>query len=168
MDSYGAAKARLFTREDLASRVINVDDAFGRQLAIDPRGRGRARRHQPRPPVAHAQPPPGFVRAMHVELSTRGIELEFDSSWGTGALTCPLVGDFNVDNLLTVIAVLLDWDLPLEQAIAGADARVHAAPGRMETFGGGRAPLAVVDYAHTPDALRKALARRARALPRAG
>jgi UDP-N-acetylmuramoyl-L-alanyl-D-glutamate--2,6-diaminopimelate ligase len=155
MDSYGAAKARLFTREGLESRVINVDDAFGRQLALDPRGRGRlvvtCRGHQSR--VRESQ---GFVRAMRVELSTSGIELEFDSSWGTGALTCPLVGDFNVDNLLAVIAVLLDWDVPLEQMIH-ALARVHAAPGRMETFGGANAPLAVVDYAHTPDALRKAL-----------
>ena len=155
MENYGATKARLFMREDLASRVINVDDAFGRQLAIDPRGRGRvvvtSRGHQSRTRSAA-----GFVRAMHVTLSVRGIELEFDSSWGTGALVCPLVGDFNVDNLLTVIAVLLDWDLPLEQVLH-ALAGVRAAPGRMETFGGTQAPLAVVDYAHTPDALRKAL-----------
>jgi UDP-N-acetylmuramoyl-L-alanyl-D-glutamate--2,6-diaminopimelate ligase len=155
MESYGATKAQLFSREDLVSRVINVDDAFGRQLAIDPRGRGRvvvtSRGHQ-----SHARSAAGFVRAMHVELSTRGIELEFDSSWGTGAVVCPLVGDFNVDNLLTVIAVLLDWDVTLDQAIA-ALARVRATPGRMETFGGINAPLAVVDYAHTPDALRKAL-----------
>jgi UDP-N-acetylmuramoyl-L-alanyl-D-glutamate--2,6-diaminopimelate ligase len=156
MDSYGAAKSRLFTREDLESRVINVDDAFGRQLAIDPRGCGRlvvtSRGHQSR--VRNSQ---GFVRAMHVELSTRGIELEFDSSWGTGALNCSLVGDFNVDNLLTVIAILLDWQVPLAQVIE-AVSRVRAAPGRMETFGGVHAPLAVVDYAHTPDALQKALA----------
>jgi UDP-N-acetylmuramoyl-L-alanyl-D-glutamate--2,6-diaminopimelate ligase len=155
MDSYGAAKARLFAREGLVSRVINVDDAFGRQLALDPRGRGRvvvtSRGHQSRTRSAA-----GFVRAMQVKLTTRGIELEFDSSWGTGALVCPLVGDFNVDNLLTVIAVLLDWDIALEQAIESL-ARVRAAPGRMETFGGVHAPLAVVDYAHTPDALRKAL-----------
>ncbi len=155
MDSYGAAKARLFTREDLQSRVINVDDAFGRQLAIDPRGRGRlvvtCRGHQSR--VRSTQ---GFVRAMHVELSTRGIELEFDSSWGTGGLHCPLVGDFNVDNLLTVIAILLDWDTPLEQVIS-VISRVQAPPGRMETFGGAQAPLVVVDYAHTPDALQKVL-----------
>jgi UDP-N-acetylmuramoyl-L-alanyl-D-glutamate--2,6-diaminopimelate ligase len=155
MDSYGAAKARLFTRPELASRVINVDDAFGRQLAIDPRGRGRlivtSRGHQ-----SHARAAAGFVRAMHVTLSMHGIELEFDSSWGTGALTCPLVGDFNVENLLTVIAVLLDWDLGLDTVLRVL-AHVHAAPGRMETFGGNHAPLAVVDYAHTPDALRKAL-----------
>ena len=156
MERYGAAKARLFMREDLVSRVINVDDAFGRQLAIDPRGRGRvivtSRGHQ-----SHTRAAAGFVRAMHVTLSVRGIELEFDSSWGTGGLVCPLVGDFNVDNLLTVIAVLLDWDLPLERVLQTL-ARVRAAPGRMETFGGTHAPLAVVDYAHTPDALRKALA----------
>jgi len=155
MDSYGAAKAQLFAREELVSRVINVDDAFGRQLALDPRGRGRvvvtSRGHQSRTRSAA-----GFVRAMQVRLSARGIELEFDSSWGTGGLVCPLVGDFNVDNLLTVIAVLLDWDVALEQVIESL-MRVRAAPGRMETFGGGTAPLAVVDYAHTPDALRKAL-----------
>jgi UDP-N-acetylmuramoyl-L-alanyl-D-glutamate--2,6-diaminopimelate ligase len=155
MENYGATKARFFMREDLASRVINVDDAFGRQLAIDPRGRGRvivtSRGHQ-----SHTRSAAGFVRAMHVTLSVRGIELEFDSSWGTGGIVCPLVGDFNVDNLLTVIAVLLDWDLPLEQVL-GALANVRAAPGRMETFGGTQAPLAIVDYAHTPDALRKAL-----------
>jgi len=155
MESYGAAKTRLFTRPDLKSRVINVDDAFGRQLAIDPRGRGRlivtSRGHQ-----SHTRAAAGFVRAMHVSLSTHGIELEFDSSWGTAALTAPLVGDFNIDNLLTVIAMLLDWDLELEQ-VTRVLAQVHAAPGRMETFGGKNAPLAVVDYAHTPDALRKAL-----------
>jgi UDP-N-acetylmuramoyl-L-alanyl-D-glutamate--2,6-diaminopimelate ligase len=155
MESYAATKARLFRREELESRVINVDDPFGRQLAIDPRGRGRlvvfSRGHQ-----SHTRAADGFVRAMHVDLSPRGIELEFDSSWGSGAVTSPLVGDFNVENLLTVIAMLLDWGLAPER-VTEALGRVHAAPGRMETFGGGRAPLTVVDYAHTPDALKKAL-----------
>ena len=155
MENYGATKARLFTREELASRVINVDDPFGRVLAKDPRGRGRlivtSRGHQ-----SHTRAAAGFVRAMRVELSTRGIELEYDSSWGSGALTSTLIGDFNVDNLLTVIAILLDWELTPEQ-VSHTLARVHAAPGRMETFGGIRAPLVVVDYAHTPDGLRKAL-----------
>jgi UDP-N-acetylmuramoyl-L-alanyl-D-glutamate--2,6-diaminopimelate ligase len=155
MDAYGGAKARLFMRPELVSRVINVDDPFGRQLVIDPRGRGRlvvtTRTHH-----SHLRSAAGFVRAMHVNLSTKGIELEFDSSWGTGALTCPLVGDFNVDNLLTVIAVLLDWEVDLESTIRALNG-VRAAPGRMETFGGAGEPLAVVDYAHSPDALRKSL-----------
>jgi UDP-N-acetylmuramoyl-L-alanyl-D-glutamate--2,6-diaminopimelate ligase len=155
MENYGATKARLFTLESLQSRVVNVDDAFGRQLAMDARGKGRlvvtSRGHQTR-----VRDHDGFVRAMHVSLTSRGIELEFDSSWGAGAITCPLVGDFNVDNLLTVTAILLDWEVPLDQVL-DALARVHAAPGRMQTFGGGHVPLAVVDYAHTPDALQKAL-----------
>jgi UDP-N-acetylmuramoyl-L-alanyl-D-glutamate--2,6-diaminopimelate ligase len=155
MDAYGAAKSRLFTRPELVSRVINVDDAFGRQLALDPRGRGRlvvtTRTHH-----SHMRTVDGFVRAMHVNLSTSGIELEFDSSWGTGAVVCPLVGDFNVENLLTVLAVLLDWEVPLDESIRALHG-VRPTPGRMETFGGDGAPLVVVDYAHTPDALRKAL-----------
>jgi UDP-N-acetylmuramoyl-L-alanyl-D-glutamate--2,6-diaminopimelate ligase len=154
MESYAATKARLF-RGEIESRVINVDDPFGRQLAVDPRGRGRlvvfSRGHQ-----SYTRAADGFVRAMHVRLSPRGIELEFDSSWGSGALSSSLVGDFNVENLLAVIAMLLDWGLEPEQATAALGG-VQAAPGRMQTFGGGRAPLAVVDYAHTPDALRKAL-----------
>jgi UDP-N-acetylmuramoyl-L-alanyl-D-glutamate--2,6-diaminopimelate ligase len=156
MEHYAATKAKLFAREELESRVINVDDAFGRQLALDPRGRGRlivtSRGHQ-----SHARAAAGFVRAMQVELSSQGIELQFDSSWGPGAFTSGLVGDFNVDNLLTVTALLLDWGLTAEQA-SQVLAQVQAAPGRMETFGGGAdLPLVIVDYAHTPDALRKAL-----------
>jgi UDP-N-acetylmuramoyl-L-alanyl-D-glutamate--2,6-diaminopimelate ligase len=155
LENYGAAKAQLFTRPELVSRVINVDDAFGRTLAADPRGRGRlvttSRGHQ-----SHGRSVAAFVRAMHVELSVQGIELEFDSSWGTGAVKCSLVGDFNVDNLLTVVAVLLDWGLGMDAAVK-ALARVKAPPGRMETFGGEHAPCVIVDYAHTPDGLRKAL-----------
>jgi len=68
-----------------------------------------------------------------------------------------LMGEFNVDNALTVLAVLLAWDIPLRDA-AQALSKVRAARGRMEMFGGrGRSPLAIVDYAHTPDALANAL-----------
>jgi len=156
LEAYGATKARLFMREELESRVINVDDAFGRQLALDARGRGRlivtGRGHPPHPRAVA-----GFVRAMHVNLSSRGIELEFDSSWGAGIVRSRLVGDFNVDNLLTVLGVLFDWGLSLD-TVTRVLHDVHAAPGRMQTLGGtAQAPLAIVDYAHTPDALRKAL-----------
>jgi UDP-N-acetylmuramoyl-L-alanyl-D-glutamate--2,6-diaminopimelate ligase len=67
------------------------------------------------------------------------------------------MGEFNVDNSLTVLAVLLAWGVPLAAAVR-ALGRCRAASGRMEMFGGrGLAPLAIVDYAHTPDALEKAL-----------
>ena len=93
--------------------------------------------------------------------------IEVDSSWGTGAAArCRLIGEFNVDNVLTVLAVLLAWDIPLGRRRAARSPGAARASGRMEMFGGARrTPLAIVDYAHTPDALRQGAARRARALP---
>ena len=80
-----------------------------------------------------------------------------ESSWGAGELAVPLIGDFNVDNVLTVLAVLLAWNIPLPQALAALGA-CRPPSGRMEVFGGTDGmPLAIVDYAHTPDGLTKAL-----------
>jgi UDP-N-acetylmuramoyl-L-alanyl-D-glutamate--2,6-diaminopimelate ligase len=157
MEHYGAAKARLFGWPGLSCRIINFDDPFGAQLARAPsaaplilttRRAGRA-----------AALPAGaqFVRATRVQAEPTGLTIEVESSWGAVELPVRLMGEFNVDNALTVLAVLLAWNIPLREA-ARALARVRAARGRMETFGGrGRGPLAIVDYAHTPDALANAL-----------
>jgi UDP-N-acetylmuramoyl-L-alanyl-D-glutamate--2,6-diaminopimelate ligase len=67
-----------------------------------------------------------------------------------------LVGDFNADNLLSVLGALLALDTPPAAALA-ALRQVAAPPGRMQAIGGAGQPLALVDYAHTPDALAKAL-----------
>jgi UDP-N-acetylmuramoyl-L-alanyl-D-glutamate--2,6-diaminopimelate ligase len=155
MQAYGAAKARLLEWPGLAHRIINVDDAFGAQLAAQPSAAqlivtSRAR-EAVRPPGAR------FVRATRVQGEPIGLNIEVDSSWGSRALQMRLVGEFNVDNVLTVLAVLLAWDIPLSEAAAALE-RCRAARGRMEMFGGrGRSPLAIVDYAHTPDALANAL-----------
>jgi UDP-N-acetylmuramoyl-L-alanyl-D-glutamate--2,6-diaminopimelate ligase len=66
------------------------------------------------------------------------------------------LGDYNVANLLCVIAGLRSLGVPLQDAVQ-ACAGLQPVPGRMDCLGGDRAPLAVVDYAHTPDALEKAL-----------
>lgn len=155
MEAYAEAKARLFAWPGLAVRVIHVDDELGARLAgqvsaarlvittrsATPAGPADARR----------------VRAARVEAAVSGLLIDVESSWGEARLEVPLVGDFNADNALTVLAVLLAWDIPLAQAAAALES-CRAAPGRMEAFGGrGGAPLAIVDYAHTPDALAKAL-----------
>jgi UDP-N-acetylmuramoyl-L-alanyl-D-glutamate--2,6-diaminopimelate ligase len=67
------------------------------------------------------------------------------------------IGAFNVDNLLAVLAALLGWHVPLARAIAALE-ECGPPPGRMETLSVAGRPLAIVDYAHTPDALEKALA----------
>jgi UDP-N-acetylmuramoyl-L-alanyl-D-glutamate--2,6-diaminopimelate ligase len=156
MAAYGAAKARLFTAAGLSCRIINVDDPFGAELAAAA-GAGRliitARTQAAAAVPAGAQ----FVHARRVRAEPAGLVVEVASSWGAAELPLRLLGEFNADNALTVLAVLLAWDLSLADAVQ-ALSRCRAASGRMELFGGrGRSPLAIVDYAHTPDALAKAL-----------
>jgi UDP-N-acetylmuramoyl-L-alanyl-D-glutamate--2,6-diaminopimelate ligase len=157
MEAYGAAKARLFTWPSLVNRVINVDDAFGLHLATQVSPARLVFTTQkgtvPVSSLRHAE----FVRAVRVIPDPAGLLIGVDTSWGPGELTVRLIGDFNVDNVLTVLAVLLAWDIPLAQALRALE-QCRAASGRMEMFGGrGLTPLAIVDYAHTPDALAKAL-----------
>jgi UDP-N-acetylmuramoyl-L-alanyl-D-glutamate--2,6-diaminopimelate ligase len=156
MSAYAEAKARLFAWPGLALRVINVDDEFGARLA------GQLSAAQlvitTRSGGAPVVPPEArYVRAARVEAAVSGLIIDVESSWGAVQLNVPLVGEFNADNALTVLATLLAWDIPLAEAVAALET-CRAAPGRMEAFGGrGGAPLAIVDYAHTPDALAKAL-----------
>ena len=156
MAAYAAAKARLFAWPGLGVRVINIDDEFGARLAAQPSSAQlvitmRTGATPTAPPGAKA------VRAVHVEAAVSGLRLEVESSWGAASLDMALIGEFNADNALTVLAVLLAWDIPLAEAVAALES-CRAAPGRMEAFGGhGAAPLVIVDYAHTPDALAKAL-----------
>ena len=157
MEAYGAAKARLFGAPGLAHRVINVDDPFGERLARE--ASGARLTVTTRAAGAAAQLPGGvqFVRAARITPDPGGLLIEVESSFGAVQLPVRLMGEFNVDNALTVLAVLLAWNIPLKDA-AHALSLSRAASGRMEMFGGrGRTPLAIVDYAHTPDALAKAL-----------
>jgi UDP-N-acetylmuramoyl-L-alanyl-D-glutamate--2,6-diaminopimelate ligase len=157
MEAYGAAKARLFTWPSLVNRVINVDDSFGQQLAAQLSPARLVFTTQkgavPVSALRHSE----FVRAIRVTPDPAGLAIGVDTSWGSGELTVRLIGEFNVDNVLTVLAVLLAWDVPFAMAMRGLE-QCRAASGRMEMFGGrGLTPLAIVDYAHTPDALAKAL-----------
>ena len=155
MEAYGAAKARLFAWPSLVNRVINVDDPFGLALASQPSQARLVITSQKGPvsAVRHAE----HVRAIRVTPDPNGLVIGVDTSWGSAELTVRLIGEFNVDNVLTVLAVLLAWNVPLAQAIKALE-QCRAASGRMEMFGGrGQTPLAIVDYAHTPDALAKAL-----------
>ncbi|MGA8706083.1 MAG: UDP-N-acetylmuramoyl-L-alanyl-D-glutamate--2,6-diaminopimelate ligase [Steroidobacteraceae bacterium] len=159
MAAYGAAKARLFQWPTLKARVINVDDPFGVELAqAAQRSGGSAQlfltsQHPSEWLVSGAD----YVCASAVHRRAAGLELEIDSSRGAARLPSRLIGDFNVDNLLTVLAVLLAWELPLQRACE-ALSRCSPPPGRLQREGGDARPLALIDYAHTPDALAKALA----------
>jgi UDP-N-acetylmuramoyl-L-alanyl-D-glutamate--2,6-diaminopimelate ligase len=153
MARYAAAKARLFSWPSLAVRVINIDDPLGQELALQKQA-GRLIVTTRKPVMPPRLDAASFVRAHAVRARSSGLTLDIESSWGACRLDVPLLGDFNADNVLTVLAVLLSWEVGLA---AACDALAHAAapPGRMELFGAG--PLALVDFAHTPDALAQAL-----------
>jgi UDP-N-acetylmuramoyl-L-alanyl-D-glutamate--2,6-diaminopimelate ligase len=155
MGRYADAKARLFEWPRLQVRVFNIDDPQGRELAQrmrDHDGLWVTSRQRAAAP-ARAR----FVCAQELRAGADGLELQIASSAGAAQLRSPLLGEFNADNLLTVLALLLGLGIELSAACA-ALAQCQAPAGRMETLGGGELPLVVVDYAHTPDALQKALA----------
>jgi UDP-N-acetylmuramoyl-L-alanyl-D-glutamate--2,6-diaminopimelate ligase len=147
MDSYAAAKARLFSWPGLEWAVVNLDDAFGKQLEAETRlasvaGYGFRR---------------GAVVGEKLRLSQAGLHLVVRTDWGTAEVDAPLLGRFNAANLLAVLATLLVSGVKLDDACQ-ALTHITPPPGRMQTLGGNAHPLVVVDYAHTPDALEKVLA----------
>lgn len=147
MDSYAAAKARLFNWPGLEWVVLNVDDGFGQQLESETRS---AR-------VAGYGFHRGAVVAKTLRLSQGGLQLAVQTDWGNAVVDAPLLGRFNAANLLAVLTTLLVSGVKLDEA-SSALAHISPPPGRMQTLGGDAQPLVVVDYAHTPDALEKVLA----------
>ena len=80
-----------------------------------------------------AEPGTGWIRVTELRATPQGLTLQLESSWGAGTLRSRLVGEFNAENLLAVLGVLLGWNVPLQKALA-ALALCVAPPGRMETF----------------------------------
>lgn len=146
MENYAQAKARLFSSEGLANRVVNVDDEWGASLA------GRFGPDV----ITYGMSKDARLRASRIGLSEAGVRFHVDSEWGDGEVHAAVLGAFNVSNLCAVIGTLLAAGLTFDDALAAAGALKPVA-GRLERLGGGSQPLVVVDYAHTPDALEKAL-----------
>jgi UDP-N-acetylmuramoyl-L-alanyl-D-glutamate--2,6-diaminopimelate ligase len=157
MQQYGAAKAKLFQAADLKHIVLNIGDEFGRALARDYAGGASLIAVWVGAGVS------GWLadRALHatqVRTEPRGISIEVDGSFGKVDVKTQLMGRFNAENSLVVIGCLLSLGVSLAEA-ADALAACKPAPGRMEVVKADarNKPTVVVDYAHTPDALAKAL-----------
>jgi UDP-N-acetylmuramoyl-L-alanyl-D-glutamate--2,6-diaminopimelate ligase len=158
MANYGGAKKKLLLLPDLKHIVINVGDAFGREFAQQYSGAAALTA------VWVGAGESGWlanrqVHAAALRPNSQGIALDVDGTFGKIALNTRLMGRFNAENSLIVIACLLSLGFGLREA-AQALETCEAAPGRMEVVNVGASgqPTAVVDYAHTPDALEKALA----------
>lgn len=151
MHAYGQAKKRLFAWQGLRSAVINTDDAFGADLAQS---------------LAAASPNIDIwtvalkanarLVARDIVATPQGLQFEVIEYGQSMTVKSHIMGEYNVANMLSVIASMRCSGVDLPKAIA-ACSQLRAVPGRMECLGGDDAPLVVVDYAHTPDALQQAL-----------
>ena len=149
--AYGDAKRLLFRTPGLRAAVINLDDAFGRSvrrdIAPDVRAVGYAMHSE-----AEAD-----VTCMRFEPDAGGFRMDAITPTGLVSAELPLLGRFNAQNALAVVATLvaLGWDAArIGPALRG----LAPVPGRMEPFAAPGRPLVVVDYAHTAGALAAALA----------
>lgn len=148
MRAYGNAKQILFHFPKLTAAVINVDDEFGQQLL-------NSLPAQVQPLTYSLLHENSSVFAQY-RLTSSGYLLHISSIWGQGEIVLPLLGIFNIYNVLATLAVLLQLGLPFAQVLP---AFTHLTPvmGRMEKFIYPQRPMAIIDYAHTPDALQKVL-----------
>jgi UDP-N-acetylmuramoyl-L-alanyl-D-glutamate--2,6-diaminopimelate ligase len=172
MASYEAAKVKLFEWPGLTTAVINLDDPAGQRLVAHLRASCPALALTGYTLKAEAAQPAidgvAILRATNVRSRHAGTEFHLDSPAGGANVKTRLVGHFNISNALAVLGALLAKGVALRAAVEAIEA-LAPAPGRMQQVGGQDAPMVVVDYAHTPDALEKTLeALRQVALERGG
>ncbi|UCG10938.1 MAG: UDP-N-acetylmuramoyl-L-alanyl-D-glutamate--2,6-diaminopimelate ligase [Deltaproteobacteria bacterium] len=152
MQHYFAAKSRLFSRilrrpeDSPALAVINGDDSWCRQLLPKING----------PVLSYGLAPDAQIRARKVKCDSTGISALLHTPSGEIQLHSPLLGRLNLYNLLSATAVAVGLGLPLEQIGAGQQS-LSRVPGRLESVPSDLGFQVLVDYAHTPDALEKAL-----------
>lgn len=150
LDAYGRAKARLFNEYESRRQLINVDDEFGRRLAVELSDSPGLVRYglttSNRPDVL------GTIRRATLD----GLQLDVNSPEGRICCCSKLIGRINASNITIVIAELVARgynvrDIP--EVVSGLD----PVPGRMNRIEGPAGQRVVIDYAHSPDALENAL-----------
>lgn len=156
MDDYASAKERLMQWPGLRQAVVNVDDPIGLQWC--------QRYHEKYPVIAYSCAEilptlPNGVNLLHGTLnasSTEGLHAQITSPWGNADIQVPIIGKFNLANLLAVLGVMHFYHDNFSECI-NAIQQVHGVCGRMQLFTQAVGPSVVVDFAHTSDALANAL-----------
>ncbi len=151
MAAYEAAKSRLFAWPGLRYAIINLDDVAGvrmaeiaRSLGVEVYGFGL---------VQHRDK---FLWADGLAYGANGMSFDVHGPFGARRFATPLIGTYNVYNLLGVMAALMVCGAEVDVALGAMDG-LTPAPGRLERVGGVEGPMVLVDYAHKPDALEKAI-----------
>ncbi|WP_088329983.1 UDP-N-acetylmuramoyl-L-alanyl-D-glutamate--2,6-diaminopimelate ligase [Lacimicrobium sp. SS2-24] len=154
MNQYAAAKRLLLNQPGLQAMVLNQQDSESENwLAV---GGNRLRsvfygEGQPKHPQCQ------YVMASQVEYLPHGARIQLDTSWGSAEVLSPLMGQFNVLNLLGAVSTQLVLGADLKSLLAAIPS-LKPVPGRLEVFYQRGHGALIVDYAHTPDGLQQALA----------
>jgi len=152
MDEYFAAKSRLFKELPVdhagrkSSAVINLDDPRGKDLVAMTRAAI----------FAYGLGKECQVSADSIHMNGNGLTFRLRTSVGERVVQSPLIGDFNVYNMLAAAGAGIALNLPFEAVVQGIEA-LKSVPGRLERVENRKGLTLVVDYSHTPDALLKAM-----------
>ncbi len=152
MASYRAAKRRLFDWQGLKHAVLNLDDAMGRELADELKGKLSLTGYT----LENVDAGMPTLVATDIRNRDDGVDFTIHFNGQSASVSPKLVGRFNISNVLGVLGVLLASGVDWQEAIASVDGLLPP-PGRMQRMGGKDAPLVVIDFAHTPDAMQKGL-----------
>lgn len=153
MQHYAEAKAKLFARSELRYAIVNEDDVYAPLMirALHP-----AVRCVMVSPTKHEEVLDHYVFAHHVTHSDSVTSFQLYSPWGHFPVKINLIGEFNVANIMMSITALSVMGFPAEE-LANLSFFIQPVSGRMEPLRLPKLPLIIIDFAHTPDALEKAL-----------
>jgi UDP-N-acetylmuramoyl-L-alanyl-D-glutamate--2,6-diaminopimelate ligase len=149
MENYFQSKANLFASEYAKAAVINIDDSYGKRLLMQVK--------IPVVKVSRKDSTADWYLAK-AEIKNGLYQVEIKSKSGESlSENFALLGDYNLDNLLLAVAIVNSAGLSLDK-IASTISKLQSVPGRLESVNAGQKFTALVDYAHTPDAVERVIA----------
>ncbi|MBQ0718708.1 MAG: UDP-N-acetylmuramoyl-L-alanyl-D-glutamate--2,6-diaminopimelate ligase [Gammaproteobacteria bacterium] len=151
MGAYQQVKAQLFHTPGLKNAIVNSDDPAGRAIIAELAACGETSCYSYSSSQVEAD-----IHARDATFGPQGISANLTTPWGQGELRSSLQGEFNLSNLLAVIGVACAEGQTLRSVLAAVE-QLKPVPGRLEVVDVQAQPLVVVDYAHSADALEKAL-----------
>jgi len=152
MEAYFRAKSRLFEGLEKGRSgkgphaIINIDDPKGKDLAALTHAKV----------LTYGLEKGGDVRAVSITAEPAGIRARLITPVGEQRIRSPLMGEFNVYNIMAAAGGAISLGIPLDQVAQGIE-QLKVVPGRLEPVENRRGIIVVVDYAHTPDALLKTI-----------
>jgi len=149
LEAYKAAKQTLFVWPGLQTAVLNIDDPFSFELQA-------ALSNEVECLTYSLEQPSADIHCIWLKFELTGVRALLKTPWGEVAIESSLIGDFNLSNLLAVIGVLGSSGMPAED-MPQRIASIRNVVGRMDQLPLAKGAVAIIDYAHTPNALENAL-----------